>query len=79
MTTPGGEGEGEIDGDGAGGVDPGQLDRAVADLAARFRAALEPPARAGVAIDAESLRRRLEEPLPEQGIDLDRLLPELAD
>jgi len=65
-------------------IKPGQaggdaLDRAVSDLAARFRAALEPPARAGVALGAAELRARLDEPLPEEGIAIEAVLPELAE
>jgi glutamate/tyrosine decarboxylase-like PLP-dependent enzyme len=56
-----------------------QLDRVVADLARRFREALDPPDRAGVAIDAAEMRARLDEPLPESGAPLDALLGELAD
>lgn len=54
------------------------LDAAVADLAARFRDALDPPARVGAAVDAPSLRARLDEPLPERGIPLQEVLPELV-
>jgi glutamate/tyrosine decarboxylase-like PLP-dependent enzyme len=54
------------------------LDAAVADLAERFRAALEPPARAGTSVTPADLRARLEEPLPEHGIAVDELLAELA-
>lgn len=65
-------------------IKPGQvrgdpLDRAVSDLAARFRAALEPPAQAGVALGASELRARLAEPLPEKGLAIDAVLPELAE
>jgi len=55
------------------------LDAAVADLAERFRAALEPPERAGVAIDARTMRARLEEPLPERGTPVQELLDELQE
>jgi glutamate/tyrosine decarboxylase-like PLP-dependent enzyme len=60
-------------------VDPGALDAAVADLAARFRRALEPPLRAGVDADAETLRARLEGPLPERGMPIERVLGELVE
>jgi glutamate/tyrosine decarboxylase-like PLP-dependent enzyme len=56
---------------------PTGLDGAVADLAARFRRALDPPARAGVDMDAGALRERLAEPLPERGSPAERLLGEL--
>jgi glutamate/tyrosine decarboxylase-like PLP-dependent enzyme len=55
------------------------LDAAVADLAARFRTALEPPPRAGPALDAGALRARFDEPLPEGGMPVDRVLGELAE
>ena len=55
------------------------LDAAVADLARRFRAALDPPAHAGVDVDAPSLRARLEGPLPEHGQALEEVLGALAD
>ena len=55
------------------------LDAAVADLAARFRAALEPPERVGAAIDARSLRARLDEPLPERGLPVEEVLPALVE
>jgi glutamate/tyrosine decarboxylase-like PLP-dependent enzyme len=54
------------------------LDAAVADLAARFREALEPPVRVGAPVDAASLRARLEEPLPKRGLPLAEVLPELV-
>jgi glutamate/tyrosine decarboxylase-like PLP-dependent enzyme len=54
------------------------LDAAVADLAARFRDALEPPERVGAPVDAQSLRARLDEPLPEQGLPVEDVLPELV-
>ncbi len=56
-----------------------ELDAAVADLAARFRAALEPPQRIGAAVDATSLRARLDEPLPERGLPVEDVLPALAE
>ena len=55
------------------------LDAAVADLATRFRQALEPPARATAELDAEQLRARLDEPLPEEGMPVERVLGELAE
>lgn len=58
-------------------ADAASLDAAVADLSARFRAALEPPERVGAAIDAPSLRARLDEPLPERGIPVEEVLPAL--
>jgi glutamate/tyrosine decarboxylase-like PLP-dependent enzyme len=58
------------------GVD---LDAAVADLASRFRAALEPPQQAGVTLDAATVRSRFEEPLPERGQPLETILAELEE
>jgi glutamate/tyrosine decarboxylase-like PLP-dependent enzyme len=55
------------------------LDAAVADLAQRFRAALDPPARVGAPIDAATLRARLDEGLPERGLPVEEVLPELAE
>jgi glutamate/tyrosine decarboxylase-like PLP-dependent enzyme len=55
------------------------LDAAVADLAARIRTALEPPPRAGAELDAAALRARFDEPLPEGGIPVERVLGELAE
>lgn len=55
------------------------LDAAVADLAARFRTALEPPPRAGAELDAAALRARFDEPLPEGGMPVERVLGELAE
>jgi glutamate/tyrosine decarboxylase-like PLP-dependent enzyme len=55
------------------------LDAAVADLAQRFRAALDPPARVGAPIDAATLRARLDEGLPERGLPVEDVLPELAE
>jgi glutamate/tyrosine decarboxylase-like PLP-dependent enzyme len=63
----------------ADGPSRASLDAAVADLAARFRAALEPPARAGIAVDAAELRQHLDEPLPERGMPVERILGELED
>jgi len=55
------------------------LDEAVADLAARFRAALEPPKRIGAVVDAPSLRARIEEPLPRRAMPVQDVLPELVE
>jgi glutamate/tyrosine decarboxylase-like PLP-dependent enzyme len=55
------------------------LDAAIADLAARFRTALEPPPRAGAELDAGALRARFDEPLPEGGMPVERVLGELAE
>jgi glutamate/tyrosine decarboxylase-like PLP-dependent enzyme len=55
------------------------LDAAVADLAARFRSALDSPPRAGVELDANELHARFDEPLPETGMPVERVLAELAD
>jgi len=44
------------------------LDAAVDDLAARFRAALEPPLRAAGELDSATLHERFDEPLPEEGM-----------
>ncbi len=54
-----------------------ELDAAVQDLAARFRAALDPPAQAGVTIDRAELAARFDEPLPEQGAPLESILGDL--
>jgi glutamate/tyrosine decarboxylase-like PLP-dependent enzyme len=55
------------------------VDEAVADLMRRFRAALDPPGHAGVDVDAETLRARLDEPLPERGRPLDEVLGALVE
>src|SRR5690242_10971431 len=55
----------------------GDLDAAVADLAERFRAALEPPARAAAELDLATLRARFEEPLPEDGMPVEAILAQL--
>jgi glutamate/tyrosine decarboxylase-like PLP-dependent enzyme len=55
------------------------LDAAVADLAARFRRALDPPPRAAATLDPSELRARFDEPLPETGMPVERVLGELAD
>jgi hypothetical protein len=49
----------------------GNLDAAVADLAERFRAALEPPLRAAAELDSATLRARFVEPLPEHGLPVE--------
>jgi glutamate/tyrosine decarboxylase-like PLP-dependent enzyme len=59
-------------------ADAATLDAAVADLAARFRSALEEPAWAGVDLDAEDVRARLDEPLPEAGLPVEDVLGELV-
>ena len=53
------------------------LDAAVRDFAERFRAALEPPAQAGVTIDRAELAARFAEPLPARGVALETILGEL--
>ena len=53
------------------------LDDAVAELARRFRLALDPPGQAGPSLDAPAVRARLEEPLPLRGIPLADVLGEL--
>ena len=55
------------------------LDAAVADLAERFRAALDPPERAGVDVEPAALRARIDEPLPEIGAPIEGLLGELVE
>jgi glutamate/tyrosine decarboxylase-like PLP-dependent enzyme len=55
------------------------LDAAVADLAARFRRALDPPSRAAAELDAAQLRARFDEPLPEAGMPAELVLGELAE
>jgi aromatic-L-amino-acid decarboxylase len=50
---------------------------AVDAFAERLRAALEPPAAAAVTLDAATLRAQLEEPLPEEGLPVDRVVEEL--
>jgi glutamate/tyrosine decarboxylase-like PLP-dependent enzyme/mannose-6-phosphate isomerase-like protein (cupin superfamily) len=56
-----------------------ELDGAVADLARRFRDALEPPSRADADIDAAAMRALLDEPLPERGIPLGDVLGALVE
>ena len=53
------------------------LDLAVRDFAERFRAALDPPAQAGITIDRGELAARFAEPLPERGAALETILGEL--
>src|SRR6476659_8546550 len=53
------------------------LDAAVQDFARRFRAALDPPAQAGVTIARAELAARFDEPLPEHGVPLESILGEL--
>ena len=55
------------------------LDAAVADLATRFLSALQPPARAAAELDPARLRGRFDEPLPEDGMPVERVLGELAE
>ena len=59
--------------------DPAELEAALQALSTYFRDALEPPARAGVNLDAATLRERLAEPLPTQGTGLASVLPELVE
>ena len=54
-----------------------ELDAAVRDLADRFRAALEPPAHAGITLDRAAVAAPFDEPLPEQGVPLETILAEL--
>ena len=54
-----------------------ELDAAVRDFAERFRAALDPPAQAGVTIDRAELAARFDEPLPEHGVPLGTILGDL--
>jgi glutamate/tyrosine decarboxylase-like PLP-dependent enzyme len=55
----------------------GDLDAAVADLAERFRAALEPPARATAELDSPTLHARFDEPLPDDGLPVESILAQL--
>jgi glutamate/tyrosine decarboxylase-like PLP-dependent enzyme len=64
---------------GAFQTDAAGLDAAVADLAGRFRVALDDPAWAGVDLDADEVRARLLEPLPERGLSVEDVLPELVE
>jgi glutamate/tyrosine decarboxylase-like PLP-dependent enzyme len=63
------------------GADPddAELDRAVAELARRFRAALDEPSRMGIDLDVGEVRRALDEALPETGMATDAVLRELVD
>jgi glutamate/tyrosine decarboxylase-like PLP-dependent enzyme len=60
-------------------VTSADLDAAVADLAERFRAALEPPARAAATVDAPTLAARFDRPLPEEGAPVESILGELEE
>lgn len=55
------------------------LDAAVADLAERFRAALEPPARASAECDLPTLQARFDEPLPADGMPVESILAQLEE
>jgi glutamate/tyrosine decarboxylase-like PLP-dependent enzyme len=59
--------------------DPAELAAALAGLAEHFRAALDPPVDTRVDVDAETLRERLAEPLPVNGMPLADVLPELVE
>lgn len=59
--------------------DPAELEVALASLAEHFRHALEPPAHAVAALDAQMIRDRLTEPVPEHGRPLPDVLPELVE
>ena len=59
--------------------DPVELEAALAGLAAHFREAFAPPEHTGVDVDAETLHAQLAEPLPEQGVPLGSVLPELIE
>jgi glutamate/tyrosine decarboxylase-like PLP-dependent enzyme len=59
--------------------DPAELEAALAGLTTRFREAFVPPDHAGVEVDAETLRAQLAEPLPEHGLPLAAVLPELVE
>jgi glutamate/tyrosine decarboxylase-like PLP-dependent enzyme len=56
-----------------------ELDAALSGLAELFREALEPPRHMGLDIEASTLRERLDEPLPEHGMPLRAVLPELVE
>lgn len=58
---------------------PEALDRMVADLSTRFRAALDPPPRAAVTLGAPAVRARLDGPLPDRGLPLEDVLGALVD
>jgi glutamate/tyrosine decarboxylase-like PLP-dependent enzyme len=55
----------------------GDLDAAVADLAERFRVALDPPLRAAAELDSATIRERFDEPLPDEGLPVERILAQL--
>jgi aromatic-L-amino-acid/L-tryptophan decarboxylase len=56
-----------------------ELDAAVEAFASQLRAALEPPAAAAVTIESAALRAQLEEPLPEEGLPVERVIEELEE
>ncbi|MBM3678672.1 MAG: aspartate aminotransferase family protein [Actinobacteria bacterium] len=56
----------------------GDLDAAVGRLAELLRAALDPPSRAGVDLDAAGVRALVDAPLPEKSLPLEDVLDELA-
>lgn len=60
-------------------TDRRELEAALNGLALSFREALEPPSFTGVRIDAAALRERLSEPLPETGMPLSGVLPQLVE
>jgi glutamate/tyrosine decarboxylase-like PLP-dependent enzyme len=62
-----------------GDPDDAELDRAVAELARLFRAALDEPSRLGIEFEVGEVRRNLDEPLPEAGMTTDAVLRELVD
>jgi len=51
----------------------------VADLADRFRAALEPPERVGISLSADEVRALVDEPLPEGPAPVEAVLGELVE
>ena len=55
------------------------VDDAVADLARRLRAALDPPPRAGIALGAHEVQRLVDGPLPEAGLRLESVLGALVE
>jgi glutamate/tyrosine decarboxylase-like PLP-dependent enzyme len=59
--------------------DAAELDAALAALATYFRRALDAPQDVALAVDAATLRDELAEPLPERGIPLPSVLPELVE
>ena len=56
-----------------------ELDNAVAELASRFRAALDEPSRMGIDLGVGEIRRNLDETLPETGMPAHAVLRELVD